>query len=611
MEEDDYDYDYDNELEEDIDDKLEKMFKGAQNEQNPIEVYKNIIDLEQSNDNGKKFRFKFKCNVKLAIIHVKNDDEKEFEKAVQNFAKLYKNVEDFDKKDIDGLKFELNKMDEKEKKIKLYQILRIHYKENQLINELLELDLIICNIVSEDKKYIEYEKILPSLIEDTEKYKNYKIIKEIKQKLTEIENQKVIEIENQKLIEIENQKLNEEYFEREEENNENDYTEVYQYETEEIQKDIYEDSYGNIEFLDRIENLFEFNNKYSLTDIISNKMNYNNNYHINSSFLDILIVTQNIDIANKIVKILSNNKYEIHNAKLKNKRYQYLSFKGKFMGIKSNFKILSINDHLYETLLYENKNENENRDIYSLPTIKKIISKKAEHYERRIKYLSKEIDILLLWMENNSEGENISFEVIYNSLPFIFKRRYPQIYKINNPSLNENNIKNAFNENNLRYPNKFLSASVDCKQVIDLKIGLIIKKLLTEEYQDIILDSDQMPLLWLCLEKNENSIQEKKDNYFFEYELYVNMEKNNIIKNGSIDKLIENKLLDEKTENLKRKIKPTLLGINLIKKLKEVKPELANPEIKRKVEMVLKLLADGKENYEKTLNQIFNLYKLR
>ena len=339
-------------------------------------------------------------------------------------------------------------------------------------------------------------------------------------------------------------------------------------------------------------------------------MNYNNNYHINSNLLDILIVTQNIDIANKIVKILSNNKYTLHNAKLKKKKYQYFSFKGKFMGIKSNFKILPIDGHIYQTLLTENKNENENKDIYSTPTIKKAKSKKAERYERRIKYLSQDIDILLLWMDNNSEGENICFEVIYNSLPFMFKRRYQQIYKINNPSLDENK-KTTLNENNLIYPNKFISSCVDCRQVIDLKIGLVIKNLLGEEYKDIILDSDQMPLLWLCSEKIENIIKEEDDNYFFEDELYGNMEKNNIEKNNSIDKLIENKLLDERTENGKRKIKPTPLGINLIKKLKKVKPEIANPNIKKKVENALKLLAEGKESYEKTLIKTFDLYKLK
>ena len=198
--------DYDNDSEEDIEDKLEKIFKGAKNEKNPIEIYKSIIDLEQSNDNEHKFRFKFKCNVKLAILYIENNDENEFDNAVQDFTKLYKKMEDFDKRDIDDLKFELNKMTDKEKKIKLYQILRIHYKENQLINELLELDLIICNLVSEEKKYSEYEKILPSLLEDTEKYKNYKIIEEINQKLTEIENQNLKDIETQKLYEIENKK---------------------------------------------------------------------------------------------------------------------------------------------------------------------------------------------------------------------------------------------------------------------------------------------------------------------------------------------------------------------------------------------------------------------
>ena len=571
MEENDYDINMD---EEEINDNLEEIFINAQFEQNPIETYKNIIDLEQFNDNRHKFRFKFKCNVKLAIIYTKNNDEKEFENAVKDFSKLYKKMEDSDKKDVDDLKFKINNINDKEKKIKLYQILRKYYKENQLINEFLELDLIICNLVLEDKKYFEYEKILPSLIEDTDDYKNYKIVNEIKQKLTEIENQNIIEIEEQN--------LNEEFYDSKDD--ENNYLEEDQFDIEEIQKDIYEDSFGNIEFLDRIENLFEFNNKYCLTDIVSNKMNYNNNYHINSNLLDILIVTQNIGIANKIVKILSNNKYILHNAKLKKKKYQYFSFKGKFMGIKSNFKILPIDGHIYQTLLSENKNESENRDIYSTPTIKKVTSKKAERYERRIKYLSQDIDILLLWMDNNSEGENISFEVIYNSLPFMFKRRYPQIYKINNPSLDENNIKNAFNENHLSYPNKFISSSVDCKQVIDLKIGLVIKRLLGEEYKDIILDSDQMPLLWLCSEKSENIIQEEDDNYFYEHELYEDMEKNNIEKNNSIDKLIENKLLEEKTENGKRKIKPTRLGINLIKKLKKVKPELGNPNIKKKVE---------------------------
>ena len=65
-------------------------------------------------------------------------------------------------------------------------------------NEYLDSGIIICEIVSSERCYFEYNKILPSLISDLEDYKSNKLTDELNQKMKEIEIQQIKDEKNAK-----------------------------------------------------------------------------------------------------------------------------------------------------------------------------------------------------------------------------------------------------------------------------------------------------------------------------------------------------------------------------------------------------------------------------
>ena len=76
-------------------DALEQNFQQAKNSPNPIETYKEIIEMERSNT--KSVKFKFKRNVELAIIHINDNKESEFKDSINIICELYKKIEESDK----------------------------------------------------------------------------------------------------------------------------------------------------------------------------------------------------------------------------------------------------------------------------------------------------------------------------------------------------------------------------------------------------------------------------------------------------------------------------------------------------------------------------------
>lgn len=499
--------------EEEIFDILESNFEKAQNSPNPIEAYKEIIELERSNT--KSVEFNFKSNIELAIIYINNNNELEFKNSINLISELYKKIEESDKtKAKDKLCSFIDNFPDIERQIKLYEIIREVFLENKLLNESLEFGFIICDKVLEKKKYNEYNKLLPSLIEDIDDYKENNIAKIIKTKITEIENQiskEDNEDNNENKYKNNYEKKHEINLKKNVVNNNRNNNDIN--EEIEIQEDIYSKyENDNTEYFDRIENLFTFDNKLCFTDIVSNKMKYYYNSQIKESMLNILIITENGLIADKIVKALSRNNLIVHKAKLNNIKYNYYSFEDEFKGIKSKFKLYSIEGHLYKTELSNNNNT----------YIKSRISENSNEIERRIRYLSQKADILLLWMNNDSEGENISYEVIYNALPFMNKKKFQQIYRIKFNSLSKEEIRKAFKENNnLEYPNKYLSYEIDIRQIIDLKIGLYIKNILkNENNNNILFNSIQLPILFLILDKN-NQMEKSNNNPY--YQIYIKL----------------------------------------------------------------------------------------
>ena len=161
---------------------LEDNFLQAENAEDQIQAYKDIIDLEISNSNEKKWAFK--SYEKLSIIYLKRANLKDFEDSIQNMAANYSKVEDRDKQDtIREICTEIKLIPEKENKSKFYQIMIKYLKEEGIQREYFYVGVELCKLYSLNKQFNELKKFLPSLRQDVDKYQDKEMVKNIKLEL--------------------------------------------------------------------------------------------------------------------------------------------------------------------------------------------------------------------------------------------------------------------------------------------------------------------------------------------------------------------------------------------------------------------------------------------
>jgi len=161
---------------------LEDNFLTAENADDPIQAYKEVIELEISNSSEHKWSFK--CYEKLALIYIKKSNVAEYENSVKNIAQFYSKIEDRDKQDtIRELCSEIRMLTDLKLKIDFYQILSKHLKENGITREYFYVGVELCKLFSLNKKYDELKKIVPSLYEDVDNYEEKEMVKNIKLEL--------------------------------------------------------------------------------------------------------------------------------------------------------------------------------------------------------------------------------------------------------------------------------------------------------------------------------------------------------------------------------------------------------------------------------------------
>ena len=161
---------------------LEDNFLQAENSEDQVQAYKDIIDLEISNSNEKKWSFK--CYEKLSIIYLKKSDLKEFEESIRNVAANYSKVEDRDRQDtIREICTEIKMIPEKENKSKLYSIMIKYLKEEGISREYFYVGVELCKLYSMNKQFNELKKLLPSLRNDVDQYQDKEMVKNIKLEL--------------------------------------------------------------------------------------------------------------------------------------------------------------------------------------------------------------------------------------------------------------------------------------------------------------------------------------------------------------------------------------------------------------------------------------------
>ena len=161
---------------------LEDNFLQAENSEDQVQAYKDIIDLEISNSNEKKWSFK--CYEKLSIIYLKKADLKEFEESIKNVAANYSKVEDRDRQDtIREICTEIKMVAEKQNKSKFYSIMIKYLKEEGISREYFYVGVELCKLYSMNKQFNDLKKLLPSLRNDVDQYQDKEMVKNIKLEL--------------------------------------------------------------------------------------------------------------------------------------------------------------------------------------------------------------------------------------------------------------------------------------------------------------------------------------------------------------------------------------------------------------------------------------------
>ena len=292
-----------------------------------------------------------------------------------------------------------------------------------------------------------------------------------------------------------------------------------------------------------------FTNESGFTEMVDKQINYNNDDYISSSYLQILMIAEKPSIARAISDVLSNGKYKNHKT---SRGKCLLSFDGYFKGIKARFTVSAVAGHVYTSDFLREHNKWDAIDpveLYDVPIVKLEAMRKM-HMPQMIQKLASGKDILCLWLDCDSEGENICYEVIYNALPYLNQRNYQQIFRAKFSSLTKKDLKYAF-DNISEYADKNVSLSVDARQVIDLKIGVSFTRFLTSSILPSLSDLDQSfnmlsygpcqtPTLWFCVNR-QNEIKNFVSTPY--YKLFIEIEVN-----GNRYRLYYNKKYEKKNE---------------------------------------------------------------
>ena len=307
-----------------------------------------------------------------------------------------------------------------------------------------------------------------------------------------------------------------------------------------------------------------FTNESGFTEMVDKSINYNKNEYISDNFVNVLMIAEKPSIARAISEALSGNKFKNHRM---GKGKCLLTFDGFFQGAKARFTVSAVAGHVYTSDFLRQHNKWDAIDpveLYDVPIVKLDAMRKMR-MPQLIQKLSKGKDILCLWLDCDSEGENICYEVIYNSLPYLNKTSYQQIFRAKFSSLTKKDLKEAFDKLS-DYADKNVSLSVDARQVIDLKIGVSFTRFLTtsimpalggldESYKMLSYGPCQTPTLWFCVTR-QNEIKNFQSTPY--YKLFIEVEINKF----------RHKIFYDKKFKKKSEFKDIL---DNLKKVKEIK----------------------------------------
>ena len=165
---------------------LEDNFIEAEHSDNPIQAYKDIIELEISNSTS--HQWSFKSYEKLCQIYIRKTNFEDFKSCVDKLFELYSKVDYVDKQDtFRNIIFTLSEIkDDNFKEKVLNEMLQI-LKDKNMEREYLESGRDYCKLLLKSKKYEILKDLIPELISYCNKLPEDEIYKNIKLELLVIE----------------------------------------------------------------------------------------------------------------------------------------------------------------------------------------------------------------------------------------------------------------------------------------------------------------------------------------------------------------------------------------------------------------------------------------
>lgn len=161
------------------------------------------------------------------------------------------------------------------------------------------------------------------------------------------------------------------------------------------------------------------------------------------------------------------------------------NFQHQFFGHKANITCSSVIGHVFNRDFPPRYQGWESTDPETLFTAETLKNEADDHGKvvRHLKQLAKGQDVIVFWLDNDREGENICFEVLDVTYHLLNNNPFRRVYRANFYSLVESEIRNVYN-NLENGPDINLSLSVEARQVIDLKVGVAFTR-----FQSVFLKS--------------------------------------------------------------------------------------------------------------------------
>ena len=195
-------------------------------------------------------------------------------------------------------------------------------------------------------------------------------------------------------------------------------------------------------------------------------------------YLEILIVAEKPAVSRAISLSLNDNPSLIKGT------VNSYSFQSQFLGWPANFICTSVIGHIYSKDFpkkYRSKKNDVPKNpfkLFDMATVNLDDSRDHRDISSHLTYYAKDADIVILWTDCDNEGENICFEIIN-----IAKRvtRSNIFLRARFSSLSKQELKKAFImvQEKLYLPNLLKSLSVNARQIIDLKVGVIFTRFQT------------------------------------------------------------------------------------------------------------------------------------